>query len=105
MDLSVVFSKLRSECLRQIILFFLWENGGTVRTEAESFLISRWVAYSYSIKASLKMNPYTVTILCFSVYCSLLLVSIALLVMLDKTGLTGRNKQGIAFHRKSCFRH
>lgn len=63
MDLRVVFSKLRSECLRQIILFFLWENGGTVRTEAESFLISRWVAYSYtrSIKASLKMNPYNYT--------------------------------------------
>lgn len=50
-----------------------------------------------SIKASLKMNP--IPILCFSVYCSLLLVSIALLVMLDRE----KNKQGIAFHRKSCL--
>lgn len=27
----------------KIILFFLWEDGGTVRTEAEIFLILRWV--------------------------------------------------------------
>lgn len=27
----------------KIILFFSWENEGTVRTEAEVFLILRWV--------------------------------------------------------------
>lgn len=70
MDLSVVFSKLRFECLRQNYIVLLMGEWGNRAHRSRNLSNIEMGSRIRSITASLRMNPYTYTLFIISKHCT-----------------------------------